>query len=222
MHLSAILLLAAKKKGTMHWLISLGGPGLILLGIADNSLIPMPGSTDVATIVLAAHHRQPWLYYSLMATLGAVVGGYLTYRMARKGGKEALEKKLSQHKAQKAYAIFERWGFASVAIPAILPPPFPIVPMLLAAGALQYPTKKFLAALTVGRVIRYSILGYLGAHYGRSIVNFFGQYYWPVLITLVALSLITALYGLFEYKRHQKSEGSKPPVVPPGVRRRTA
>ena len=199
----------------MRWLISLGGPGLILLGVADNSLIPLPGSTDVATIVLAAHHRQPWFYYSLMATAGAVLGGYLTYRMARKGGKETLEKKLSQRKAERVYAIFERWGFASVAIPAILPPPFPIVPILLTAGAMQYPTKKFLAALTVGRGIRYSILGYLGAHYGRSIVNFFGQYYWPVLITLIALSAITALYGFFEYKRRQKAEGPKASIPTP-------
>ena len=100
MHWLAIILLAS-KKGAMRWLISLGGPGLILLGVADNSLIPLPGSTDVATIVLAAHHRQPWFYYSLMATAGAVLGGYLTYRMARKGGKETLEKKLSQRKAKR-------------------------------------------------------------------------------------------------------------------------
>jgi membrane protein YqaA with SNARE-associated domain len=214
MHFLAIILLAS-KKGAMRWLISLGGPGLILLGVADNSLIPLPGSTDVATIVLAAHHRQPWFYYSLMATAGAVLGGYLTYRMARKGGKETLEKKFSQRKAKRVYAIFERWGFASVAIPAILPPPFPIVPILLAAGAMQYPTKKFLAALTVGRGIRYSILGYLGAHYGRSIVKFFGQYYWPVLITLIALSAITALYGFFEYKRRQKADGPKASIPTP-------
>jgi membrane protein YqaA with SNARE-associated domain len=214
MHFMAIILLAS-KKGAMRWLISLGGPGLILLGVADNSLIPLPGSTDVATIVLAAHHRQPWFYYSLMATAGAVLGGYLTYRMARKGGKETLEKKFSQRKAKRVYAIFERWGFASVAIPAILPPPFPIVPILLAAGAMQYPTKKFLAALTVGRGIRYSILGYLGAHYGRSIVKFFGQYYWPVLITLIALSAITALYGFFEYKRRQKADGPKASIPTP-------
>ena len=221
MPLSEIIFLASKKSA-MRWLISLGGPGLILLGLADNSLIPLPGSTDVATIVLAAHHRQPWFYYSLMATAGAVLGGYLTYRMARKGGKEAVEKKFSEKKAKRVYAIFERWGFASVAIPAILPPPFPIVPMLLAAGAMQYPTKKFLAALTLGRGIRYAILGYLGAHYGRSILNFFGQYYWPVLITLIALSVAAALFGFFEYKRRQKGEGGKTAGAAPRVRSRTA
>src|SRR5450755_644631 len=161
MPLLAIILLVTKKSA-LRWLIHLGGPGLIFLGLADNSLIPMPGSTDVVTILLSAHHRDLWIYYAIMATTGAVLGGYLTYRMARKGGKETLEKRFSPKKVKKVYAIFERWGFAAVAIPALLPPPFPIVPMLLAAGAMQYPTRKFLAALTVGRGIRYGVLSYLG------------------------------------------------------------
>src|SRR5271168_310667 len=220
MPLLAIVFLATKKSA-VRWLIHLGGPGLILLGLADNSIIPLPGSTDVVTILLAAHHREPWFYYAFMATAGAVLGGYITYRMARKGGKETLEKKFSQRKVKKVYAIFERWGFASVSIPAILPPPFPIVPMLLAAGAMQYPTKKFLLALTVGRGIRYSILAYLGFHYGRDILKFFALYYWPVLIVLIALSVIGGLYGMYEYKRRQKPEKPKPSSRAQ-ARRRTA
>jgi membrane protein YqaA with SNARE-associated domain len=210
MHWLAIVLVVSKKSA-LRWLIHLGGPGLILLGLADNSLIPLPGSTDVATILLAAHHRTLWFYYALMATAGAVLGGYLTYRMARKGGKETLEKRFSKKKTDKIYAIFSRWGFAAVAIPAVLPPPFPIVPMLLAAGAMQYSTGKFLTALAVGRGIRYTILAYLGFHYGRHIVRLFALYYWPVLIVLIAFSVLGALFGLFEYKRRQKANAPETP-----------
>jgi len=216
MHWLAILLLASKKS-TLRWLIHLGGPGLILLGVADNSLIPLPGSTDIVTVLLAAHHREPWFYYAIMATLGAILGGYLTYRMARKGGKETLEKRFRPRKVKKVYAIFERWGFAAVAIPAILPPPFPITPMLLAAGGMQYPTRKFLTALAIGRGIRYTILGYLGYHYGRHIVKFFSEYYWPVLIALIAFSVLGGLCGLYEYRRRQKSHAhraARPKVQP--------
>ncbi|HKM85841.1 MAG TPA: VTT domain-containing protein [Terriglobales bacterium] len=221
MHWLAIVLLASKKSA-LRWLIHLGGPSLILLGLVDNSVIPLPGSTDIVTILLAAHHREPWVYYAIMATVGAILGGYLTYRMARKGGKETLEKRFSKKKTDKVYAIFSRWGFAAVAIPALLPPPFPIVPMLLAAGAMQYPTRKFLTALAVGRGIRFTILAYLGFHYGRHIVNFFARYYWPVLIALIAFSVVGGLYGLFEYKRRQKNSTPKParPKVQP--RQRTA
>src|SRR5208283_3793427 len=132
---------------------------------------------------------------------GAIFGGYLTYRMARKGGKETLEKRFSKKTTNKVYAMFESWGFAAIAIPALLPPPFPIVPMLLAAGAMQYPTRKFLTALAVGRGIRFSILGYLGAHYGRHIVRFFALYYWDVFAVLIAFSLVGGLAGLLEYRR---------------------
>ncbi|MGC2517446.1 MAG: VTT domain-containing protein [Terriglobales bacterium] len=219
MPLPAIVLLASKKSA-LRWLIHLGGPSLILLGLVDNSVIPLPGSTDIVTILLAAHHREPWGYYAIMATAGALIGGYLTYRMARKGGKETLEKRFSKRTTKKVYAIFERWGFAAVAIPALLPPPFPIVPMLLAAGAMQYPTKKFLTALAVGRGLRFIILAYLGYHYGRHIVKFFALYYWPVLIALIAFSALGGLYGLFEYKRRQRDERTARPKVQP--RQRTA
>ena len=204
MHLLAIVVLFAKKSA-LRWLFHLGGLGLILVGLADNSLVPMPGSTDVLTVLLSAHHRSSWVYYAMMATTGSVLGGYLTYRMARKGGKETLEKKFSQKKVKKTYAIFERWGFAAVAIPALLPPPFPIVPMLLAAGALQYPTKKFLTALAVGRGVRFTIVAFLGEHYGREIISFSSHYYRPVLFVLIALAVLGGVYGLFEYLRRRKT-----------------
>ena len=85
MHALAIVL---TSKSALRWLVHLGGPGLILLGLADNSLVPLPGSTDIVTILLAAHRSDMWIYYAFMATVGGVLGGYLTYRMARKGGLE--------------------------------------------------------------------------------------------------------------------------------------
>jgi hypothetical protein len=49
-------LLAASFLTKLHrW----GGWGLVLLGIADNSVVPLTGSMDVLTIWLAAHHREP-------------------------------------------------------------------------------------------------------------------------------------------------------------------
>src|SRR5712691_9071591 len=121
---------------TMAWLRRLGGPGLILLGIADNSVVPLPGSMDVFTIWLSARHRDLWPYYAAMATVGSLIGGYITYALAKKGGKQALERKFPGRKAEKLYQRFERWGFWTVTVPALLPPPFPMVPFLIAAGAL--------------------------------------------------------------------------------------
>lgn len=181
----------------------LGGVGLVLLGLADNSIVPLPGSMDVLTIVLAAHHSQLWWYYAFMATLGAVIGGYITYGLARKGGKEAFERKLSKETAEKVFTRFEHWGFFAVAVPAILPPPFPIVPFLLAAGALQYSRKKFVSALALGRGIRFTIVAGLGAIYGRHIVRFFSRYYEPALFTLIGLAVIGGIVSLVQYYRYK-------------------
>jgi membrane protein YqaA with SNARE-associated domain len=181
----------------------LGGVGLILLGLADNSVVPLPGSMDVLTILLAARHTDLWWYYAFMATVGAIVGGYITYALARQGGKEAFERKLSKRTAEKVFKRFERWGFFAVAVPALLPPPFPIVPFLLAAGALQYSRKKFVAALALGRGVRFIIVAGLGAIYGQHIVRFFSHYYKPALFTLIGLAVIAAIFSLIQYYRYK-------------------
>jgi membrane protein YqaA with SNARE-associated domain len=188
---------------TLH---RLGGFGQVLLGIADNSVVPLTGSADVLTIWLAARRPDLWPYYALMATVGAVIGGYITYSLARKGGKETLEHKLSKKSAAKVCKRFERWGFGAVAIPAILPPPFPIVPFILAAGALQYSRRKFMGALTLGRAVRYTIIAGLGALYGNSITAFFSRYYKAALAILVGLSLIGATGAVWQYLRHRKEK----------------
>jgi len=181
----------------------LGGWGLVLLGIADNSVVPLTGSMDVLTIWLAARHREPWQYYALMATIGAVLGGYITYSLARKGGKQALERRLSKRKAGKVYKRFERWGFGAIAIPAVLPPPFPFVPFLLAAGAMQYSRLKFLGALVLGRGVRYSIAAYLGLLYGTHILRFFSRYNKEAIAVLVALAVVGGIVTLIQYLRYR-------------------
>jgi membrane protein YqaA with SNARE-associated domain len=181
----------------------LGGWGLVLLGIADNSVVPLTGSMDVLTIWLAARHREPWPYYALMATIGAVIGGYITYSLARKGGKQAMERRLSKRKAAKVYQRFERWGFGAIAIPAVLPPPFPFVPFLLAAGAMQYSRLKFLGALVLGRGVRYSIAAYLGVLYGTHILRFFSRYNKEAVAVLVGLAVAGGILTLIQYLRYK-------------------
>jgi len=111
MHIHPQVLLAIT---TLHWLRRLGGAGLVLLGIADSSIIPSAGSMDVLTVLLAAHSRNLWPYYAAMATFGSLVGSYITYSLARKGGKQALERRLSCARVNKIYKKFEEIGRAHV------------------------------------------------------------------------------------------------------------
>ncbi len=207
MHMLALLTF---KKTLWHLVRWLGGPGLIVLGLLDNSLIPMPGTMDAAVVILSAAHHEPWFYYAIMATLGSVIGGYLTYRIGVKGGKETLEKKLSKKRADQVYRIFSRYGFWSVVVGAATPPPMPIVPFLIAAGALQYPRRKFLGALALGRSVRYTVIAYLGSIYGRQILRWLSRYYLPLLYVLIGLAVISSLTGLYYWKRHKERE--RPPA----------
>ena len=222
-HIIAAMLPVAERS-MRRWLFHLGGIGLIPLGLLDNSLIPLPGILDVAAIILSSRQEQFWLYYGLMAAAGSVAGGFLTYRLARKGGKEALDRRFSRRKVNKVCAIFGRWGFAAIAIPALLPPPVPMVPFLLAAGAMQYPPRKFLAALTLGRISRYLILAYLAARYGRQIIAFLAEHGHPVVVAIILMLIATAVV-VFYFRKGSKnkkrfgrlasvsSEGVRPSVV---------
>jgi len=203
------------------WLERLGGLGLILLGFADNSVIPMPGSMDALTIVLSAHQKDWWPYYAAMATLGGVLGAYATYTLGAKSSQSALEKKLPQKKAEKVYKIFNTYGFWSLFVPALLPPPVPFSPFLLVAGALKYSKKNFLLAVGAARTIRYFLLAWLGSRYSKQIFGFFSEYYQPILwavVTVATAAGVTALIWLWKRKRERK------PVVPEakGPRTRTA
>jgi membrane protein YqaA with SNARE-associated domain len=189
------------------WLLRFGGPGLIVLGLIDSSVIPTPGGMDVFVILLTAHHREWWPYYGAMATIGSVLGGYLTYRLAQRGGKAGLEKEIGRKRSQKVYKKFEKEGFSSVLIGSILPPPFPLVPVLMAAGVMQYSRNKFLAALTIGRSIRFFSLAFLGKLYGTAITGWLGRYYKPFLYVLLCLGVAGGIGAVLYFKwyrpRHQ-------------------
>jgi membrane protein YqaA with SNARE-associated domain len=205
-------LIAAATPTVAHsvrrWIYHLGALGFIPLGLIDSSVIPLPGSMDVLTIVLAARDAKLWLYYAVMATVGSVLGGYVTYRLARKGGKESLARRVPAKTMKRVYGIFERWGFAAIAIPALLPPPMPLVPFVLAAGAMQYSVKKFLLAMTLGRIVRYMILAYLAARYGRKMLPFLLQHGHPLVAAAVGL-VVTALLIYFVFRGIKSKKRAK-------------
>ena len=195
-------------RSVRRWLVHLGGIGLIPLGILDGSLIPLPGSVDVATIILSSRQDDWWLYYALMATAGSVLGGFFTYRLARRGGKATLERRFSRRQVDKVYKIFGRWGFGAITVAALLPPPAPMVPFLLVAGAMQYPVRKFLSALALGRAVRYTVLAYLAARYGRHIFAFVAQHERPVIWGAIAV-LVAAGIGVSIFLLLRKTKSKK-------------
>ena len=184
----------------------LGVVAFIVVGLLDQSIVPLPGSMDALLIFYTAGNRELWWYYAIWATLGTTIGGYVTYRLARKGGEDALEKKIGKQRAEKAYAVFKRWGFWSVFVGAIAPPPVPIVPFLMAAGVMEYPAKRFLLSYACGRILRFGLVGWVTSLYGPQIFKFFSQYYKPAMYTLIALGVVGGVAGIWFYRRLRRKK----------------
>lgn len=93
-----------------------------------------------------------------------------------------------------------------------------MVPFLLAAGAMQYSVNKFLVALTLGRIVRYSILAYLAARYGRHMLTSISQLRHPILIVAIALiaTAVVVLVVILGSKRKRVEIGN-PPLNPDGA-----
>jgi membrane protein YqaA with SNARE-associated domain len=197
-----ILAFLLMSDSVWKWMHRLGGPGLVVLGLLDDApFVSIPaGSEDVFLIVLAAHRPQWWWYYAFMATVGEVLGGYVAYRLAQKGGQETFEKKVGKPGAEKIYRKFEKHGFVTVFTGSVLPPPFPFTPVLTAAGVMQYPCKNFLWALTAGRTVRFFTVAFLGRTYSQQMIDFFSQHYRMLVRLLIWLAVAAGIGALVYYK----------------------
>jgi membrane protein YqaA with SNARE-associated domain len=179
--------------------------------VADASVIPTPGSLDILVILLVGSEPQHWWIYVLAATAGSALGAYITYRIGEKGGKEELEGRIPENKLKKVYRWSERYGMGAVAVPALLPPPFPLSPFLLAAGALKVPKTKFISAYVVGRFVRYGIVALLGRLYGHALIRGMQEYSKPIIWALIGLAILGGLAAAV-YIYHRKKKGE--PVLP--------
>jgi membrane protein YqaA with SNARE-associated domain len=193
----------------LHLLFSFGLFGVFLVSIVDSSFVPLPlpGITDIMIIVLAAQH-QSWILLILLATAGSALGGFFSYQVGQSGGMAFLEKHIPARIFRQVCEWMESHAVLSVAIPALLPPPMPLSPFVLAAGALHMSRKKFLTTFTISRAVRHSIAAWLGIYYGHHILRLWNslsaKYAEPALIviwTLIVLSCAFAFWKLYKTSR---------------------
>jgi membrane protein YqaA with SNARE-associated domain len=174
----------------------LGGVGLFAVAVVDSSPLPTFGGPDILTAIFAARHVEPWYYYAAVATLGSVLGAYLTYRAAHLAGADYLQKKFGKRRVKKGLAYFEKWGTSGLAVSCAVPFPFPTSTLFAAAGVLKYPWRKFLGVVTVCRAVRYTMIAFVAFHYGRHFIRAMrhpGQYYvWIFGILIVLAGLVAA------------------------------
>ena len=172
----------------------LGALGLFFLAILDSSPLPTFGGPDILVAILSVSHPSLWYGYSSIATLGSVIGAYLTYRLAQKAGSTYLTRKFRQGRVAKFLQLFNKWGTGTLIASTAIPLPFPTSMIFAAAGASNYRTSKFLAIVTVCRAARYSAIAFAAVRYGRHLIRVLrhpNQHWgWLLLFATLVLGLI--------------------------------
>ena len=197
----------------LQWLMQLGGIGLFFLAIIDSSLvpIPLPGSTDLVLLLLTAFRSTSIsspIEFASCAFAGSIVGGYLAWAGGKKGGEAALERLGKGKFVKRVQSWVKRNGMLSVGLAAVHPPPVPLLPFTLAAGALGLSLTRFLIAYAFGRAIRYGAIAWLGYRYGREVVVWWQKdlkgWTIPIVSAYLGLIVLGGIYAFWKYRTERR------------------
>jgi len=167
-------------------LLPLGPLGVLIIASLDAVGVGLPLDPVVGTFVYLNRH-QCWLYI-LVASAGSALGSMVLYGIGYKGGEALLEKRMSAAKFAKIKKSFEEHEFLALMFPAMLPPPTPYKLIVLSAAAFEMDWHRFLLAIFLGRVARFTILSILVLEFGPEVVS--------IISTLAKQHLAATLVGL--------------------------
>ncbi len=207
-----------KKAAAFHWLVHLGMPGVFAVALIDASPVPLaiPGSTDLLLLWLISHHGNPYAMVGC-AIVGSMLGSLTTWKLGKKGGEAGFKRYIPRRYQDRVMGWSQRHPLLSVFLPPLLPPPVPLWPFLLAAGALGVSWQRYLACFGASRAARYCFVGWLAVHYGRKAVKFWAvldKWSVPVLSTFAVLSIAGLAYGFWKLRRAQAESGNDSALQP--------
>jgi membrane protein YqaA with SNARE-associated domain len=197
--LLSLLQASRKKTSTLRLFRHFGAAGLFFLAILDGTPLPTFGGPDILIVILVVTRRNPWYEYAAAATVGAVIGAYITFRLARRAGRAYLESKFGQKRIPKLLKTFERWGTGVLVASSAIPFPLPTSAFFAAAGASNgYSTSKFVTAVAVSRAARYSAIALIAHLYGRHMIRVLRHptQYWGLLLLFGGLFVALIITGI--------------------------
>jgi len=126
----------------------------------------------------------------------------------------ALERNVPQRFLSRITGWVKRHGAIAVGVAALLPPPIPLTPVLLAAGALGVTRGRYLFFYGAARMIRYGLLAWLGITYGRHIVRLWQRdldgWSSKILWVYAGLVVVGIAYGVWKFRRGRRTQQSVP------------
>src|SRR5262245_35654231 len=153
-------------------LLPFGPFGLMVLAIGDSSFLSLPEVNDLLLMTFSMNAPGSMLKLAALTTLGSVIGCALLFAVGRKGGEALLKGRFADRHLLRVRTWYDKYGVLAVIIPSLLPPPTPFKIFVLSAGAFRTPWSKFLAAVAIGRGIRYFSEGFLAVTYGAAALEF--------------------------------------------------
>jgi len=203
---SALLLASPQHPPLMpHWLTHLGVLGIFFVAVLDSSFIPLPlpGSTDLLLLWLVAYNGNPW-FLAASAIAGSILGGYTTWSIGKRGGEAALRRHVPARILRRIKGGIERHPILAVFLPALLPPPVPLMPFLLGSGALGVSRNRFLIVYGAARTLRYSLIAWVGATYGRHAIHLWlktlQRWSTPLIFVFAGLIVIGVCLGILKLR----------------------
>ena len=185
----------------------LGAPGLFLVAFLDSSFLSLPEIADLLVVYMVTHHKHRMALYAIAATLGSVAGCLLMYFIGRKGGEALIRKRFTTATVDRSMAAFRRHGLMAVLIPSLLPPPAPFKIFVLLAGVAGIDSQKFVAAVALGRGLRYVALGLLAVRFGDRTLAYMHKN--GMLVSLIAVGALAAGFLIYLLMNRRKAEDGR-------------
>jgi membrane protein YqaA with SNARE-associated domain len=186
------------------WAAGMGGVGLFVIALLDSSFLSFPQVNDLLIIVLSTNYPARMPYYAAMTTAGSLIGCFMLYAVARRGGESLLRKRLKGRYVDRALDLYQRYGLLAVVVPALLPPPVPFKVFVLLAGAAAVAPWRFGLAVAIGRGIRYFGQGYLAVLYGEQAAAFMKAHGAEIGIGLAVLAVCAGVAVAMIRKRRAR------------------
>jgi membrane protein YqaA with SNARE-associated domain len=180
----------------------LGSWGVFAIAAIDSAFFGMPLDAVVGGYVYL-HPRLFWLY-ALMAAAGSAAGSMIIYGIGAGMGELVLEKRMGKEKFARVRARFEAHEFLALAVPAVMPPPFPFKLFALSAAVFEMHWTRFLLAIFVGRVARFLLLSVLVIYFGKGAVSMVGNAVRQHGMVVLGIVLVAVAVGAFFFMRTKK------------------
>lgn len=139
------------------FLLNNGLPALFLLSLLAATLLPMGSEWLLVTLILQGSSVSQVI---AVATLGNVLGAFITYGFGIWGSDFFMKKllRIEEKQSAKAVKLFQRYGTASLLFAWV-----PVIgdPLCLAAGILRLQPLLFFVPVFLGKLGRYAFIAML-------------------------------------------------------------